>query len=54
MRVTPGSLSVEVAEIDESWITHIEDWVLVDSGAGVSACPLDHAPECEAKHRRWW
>ena len=40
-------LSVEVAEVDESWTTHNEDWVMVDSGAGVSACPVDYAPECE-------
>ena len=42
-------LSVEVAETDESWTTHNEDWVMVDSGAGVSACPVDFAPECEDK-----
>ena len=29
-------LSVEVAEVDESWTTHNEDWVMVDSGARFS------------------
>ena len=39
-------LSVEVAEIDMSWTTHHEDWVMVDdSGANVSACPVVCAPE---------
>ena len=40
-------LSVEVSEVDETWTTHNEDWVMVDSGAGVSACPVDYAPEYE-------
>ena len=40
-------LSIDVAEIDESWTTHNEDWV--DSGASVSACPIDYAPECVVK-----
>ena len=30
-------LSVEVAEVNESWTARNEDWVMVDSGAGVSA-----------------
>ena len=38
-----------MAEIDETWTTHNEDWVMVDSGAGVSACPADYAPESEVK-----
>ena len=38
-------LSVEVAEIDETWTIRHEDWVMVDRGAGVSVCPVDHAPE---------
>ena len=42
-------LSVEVVEVDEIWTTRYEDWVVVDSGAGVSACPVDCAPECELK-----
>ena len=42
-------LSVEVVEIDESWTKHNEDWVAVDGGAGVSACPVDYAPECDVK-----
>ena len=40
-------LSVEVAEVNESWTARNEDWVMVDSGAGVSAFPFDYAPECE-------
>ena len=42
-------LSVEVAEVDEAWSTHNEDCAMVDSGAGVSACPVDNAGECEVK-----
>ena len=42
-------LLVEVADIDVVWTTHKEDWVVVHSGAGASACPVDHAPECEVK-----
>ena len=42
-------LSVEVAVIDEAWATHKEDWVMVDSGAGVSVCPVDYAQESEVK-----
>ena len=42
-------LSVEVAEIDESWTTHREDWVMVVSGAGVSACPVNCAPHIGQK-----
>ena len=40
-------LSVEVAEVNESWTARNEGWVMVDSGAGVSACPVGYAPECE-------
>ena len=29
--------------------THNEDWVMVDIGAGVSACPVDYAPTCVVK-----
>ena len=32
-----------MAGIDESWTTQNEDWVMVDSGAGVTACPVDCA-----------
>ena len=38
---------MEVAEVNESWTARNEDWVMVDSGAGVSACPVDFAPEGE-------
>ena len=38
---------MDVAEVNESWTARNEDWVMVDSGAGVSACPVDYAPECE-------
>ena len=37
--------SVEVAETDEART----DWAMVGSGASVSACPVDYAPECEVK-----
>ena len=40
-------LSVEVAEVNESWTARNEDLVMVDSGASVSGCPVDYAPECE-------
>ena len=34
-------LSVEVADIDGSWTTQNDDWVMVGSGAGVSAWSVD-------------
>ena len=40
-----------MVEIDETWTTHNEDWVMVDSGAGVSACSVDYMTECEVKPR---
>ena len=45
MRATPGSC--RLAEIYFLWSTHNEDWVMAYSVAGVSACPVNYAPECE-------
>ena len=37
----------KAAAVDVCGTTHNEDWVMVDRGASVSACPVDYAPECE-------
>ena len=35
--------------MDLSWTKPNEDWVMVDSGAVVSSCSVDYAPECEVQ-----